>query len=92
MGDSMNKTYAIFNRKYDCEIWVNLKVGDYDSIDSARELIFLDMDADDSLESGYVESYPFFQADWKVVGGRMGHPFDFNQILEVENDWGAFDE
>ena len=88
----MSKTYAIFNQKYDCEIWVNLKLGDRDSMETVRELIFLDMDADDSQEGGYVESYPFFQADWKVVGGKLDYDFDFNQIMDVENDWGAFDE
>ena len=87
----MGKTYAIFSQKHDAEIWVNLKLGDRESIDTARELIFLEMDADDNLEGGYVESYPFFQADWKVVGGRLDYPFDFNQVMEVDNDWGAFD-
>jgi hypothetical protein len=90
----MSNTYAIFNQKHDCEIWVNLKLGDRESIDTARELIFLEMDADptNSLEGGYVESYPFFQADWKVVGGRLDYPFDFDQVLEVDNDHGAFDD
>lgn len=86
------KTYAIFNRKFDCEIWVNLKVGTLESMDTARELIFIDLEADPSLESGYVESYPFFQADWVIVGGRMDRGFDFNQILEVENNHGFFDK
>jgi hypothetical protein len=84
------KTYAIFNRKFDCEIWVNLKVGTLESMDTARELIFIDLEADPSLERGYVESYPFFQAEWECVGGRMDRDFDFNQILEVENDYGIF--
>jgi hypothetical protein len=86
------KTYAIFNRKFDCEIWVNLKVGTLESMDTARELIFIDLEADPSLEAGYVESYPFFQAEWKAVGGRMDRDFDFNQILEVENDYGTFEK
>jgi hypothetical protein len=88
----MSNTYAIFDQKSDCEIWVNLKLGDLESIDTIRELIKYQLDADNSLESGYVESYPFFQADWKVVGGRLDYPFDFNQIIEVENDHGAFDD
>jgi hypothetical protein len=88
----MNKTYAIFDQKSDCEIWVNLKVGTLESIDTIRELIRYELDANDNLEEGYVESYPFFQADWKVVGGRLDHPFDFDQVMEVENDWGAFDD
>lgn len=88
----MSNTYAIFNQKYDCEVWVNLKLGDRDSMETVRELIFLDMDADDSQDGGYVESYPFFQADWKVVGGKLDYDFDFNQIMDVENDYGVFDE
>ena len=84
------KTYAIFNRKYDCEIWVNLKWGTLESMDTVREMIFIDLEANPSLEAGYVESYPFFQAEWQSVGGRMDKDFDFNQILEVENDYGAF--
>jgi hypothetical protein len=86
------KTYAIFNRKYDCEIWVSLKVGTLESMDTARELIFIDLEADPSLEAGYVESYPFFQADWVIVGGRMDSGFDYDQIQEVENDHGFFDK
>ena len=84
-------TYAIFNQKYDCEIWVNLKLGDRESIDTIKLLIDDALKEDDSLESGYVESYPFFQADWIIVGGRFEPDFDFDQVLEVKNDWGAFD-
>lgn len=85
-------TYAIFNRKYDCEIWVNLKVGTLESIDTIRELIGYELDDNPSLERGYVESYPFFQADWEIVGGRMDSGFDYDQIQEVENDHGIFKE
>lgn len=85
-------TYAIFNRKFDCEIWVNVKVGTRDSMDTVRELISYQLDDEPSLEAGYVESYPFFQADWQCVGGRLGADFDCNQVLEVENDYGTFDK
>jgi hypothetical protein len=80
----MPKTYAIFNQKHDCEVWVTLKVGDRESVETARELIAIEMDADPSLDKGYVESYPFFQADWEVMGGRFERDFDFNQIMEVD--------
>ena len=79
----MMKTYAIFNQKHDCEIWVNLKEGDFESLDTVRELIGYELDEDPSKDSGYVESYPFFQADWEIVGGRFERGFDFNQIMEV---------
>jgi hypothetical protein len=85
-------TYAIFNRKFDCEIWVNLKVGNRESMDTVRELISYQLDDEPSLEAGYVESYPFFQADWQCVGGRLGKDFDCNQVLEVENDYGTFEK
>jgi len=85
-------TYAIFSSKHDSEIWVNLKVGTLESMETVRELVIEEMNNDPSLERGYVESYPFFQADWVVMGGRIETPFDFNQILEVENDHGTFEE
>ena len=88
----MSNTYAIFSEKHDCEIWVNLKLGDRESMDTVRELIKHEMDTNPDLEEGYVESYPFFQADWKVVGGKLDYDFDVNQILEVKNNWGAFDD
>jgi len=78
-------TYAIFNQKHDCEIWVTLKVGDRESIDTIKELISYELDADPSNDKGYVESYPFFQADWEIMGGRFEPDFDFNQVMEV--DW-----
>jgi hypothetical protein len=87
----MSNTYAIFSEKHDCEIWVNLKLGDRESMNTVRELIKHEMDTNPDLEEGYVESYPFFQADWKVVGGKLDYDFDFNQIMDVENNWGAFD-
>jgi hypothetical protein len=77
-------TYAIFNQKHDCEIWVTLKVGDLESIETIREFIVDAMDRDHSQEKGYVESYPFFQADWVIMGGRIDAPFDFNQVLEID--------
>lgn len=78
-----NKTYAIFYQEFDCEVWVTLKVGDRESIDTIKELLFYEIE-DKGLESGYVESYPFFQADWEIVGGRLDRPFDFDQVIEVE--------
>lgn len=78
------KTYAIFSQKYDSEIWVTLRVGTRESLHTAKELIELDIEADPSLDRGYVESYPFFQAEWEMVGGRFEKGFDFNQVMEVQ--------
>jgi hypothetical protein len=74
-------TYAIFIN--DCEIWVTLKVGDRESIDTARELIAYQLDDNPNCEKGYVESYPFFQADWEVVGYALPVELDKSTILEV---------
>ena len=79
------KTYAIFNQKHDCEIWVELILGDKDSLDTIKELIGYEMDSEPSLEAGYIESYPFFQANWQIVGGKFEPDFDFNKVMEV--DW-----
>jgi hypothetical protein len=75
--------YAIFNQKHDCEIWVTLKVGDLESIDTIKELISYELDQDPSNDKGYVESYPFFQADWEIMGGRFEPNFDFDQVQEI---------
>jgi hypothetical protein len=77
--------YAIFNQKHDCEIWVTLKVGDLESIDTVKELIGYELDENPSNDRGYVESYPFFQADWEIVGGKFEPNFDFAQVLELNN-------
>lgn len=84
------KTYAIFSQKHDSEIWVSLKVGTLESMDCVRDLVVNAMDLDSSIEKGYVESYPFFQADWMIVGGRLPFDMDFNQVLEIA-DWGNFE-
>jgi len=85
------KTYAIFYKEFDCEVWVNIKVGTKESLDTIKELLFYEIE-DKGLDSGYIESYPFFQADWVIVGGRMDSGFDYDQVQEVENDHGFFDK
>ena len=87
----MSKTYAIFYGVFDCEVWVNLKVGTRESLDTIKELIFEEIE-EKGLDKGYVESYPFFQADWVIVSSRMDLGFDYDQVQEVENDHGFFDK
>jgi len=77
------KTYAIFSLALDAEIWVTLKEGDIDSIPSIRDEIISQCVADPSLDKGFVEQYPFYMAEWEMVGGRMDNDFDFSQIIEV---------
>jgi hypothetical protein len=36
-------TYAIFYEEFDCEVWVTLKVGDRESIDTIKELLFYEI-------------------------------------------------
>ncbi len=74
-------TYAIFID--DLEIHVYLKVGTRESVETVRELIKYELEENPSLDSGYVESYPFFQADWKVSGTSLPVGFDKNTILEI---------
>jgi hypothetical protein len=75
------KIYAIFID--DSEIHVSLKVGTRESVETVRELIKAQLEENPDLEDGYVESYPFFQADWTAVGGRLPVGFDKNTILEI---------
>ena len=76
------KTYAIFLD--DCEIHLSLTLGTLESVETARELIKYQMEENPSLEAGYVESYPFFQGDWEIVGGKLPIGFDQSTILEVK--------
>lgn len=76
------KTYAIFIN--DMEIHVTLKVGTRESLDAIREELTHTLQAFPELESGYAEQYPFYQAEWEVVGYGWEKPsFDMTTILEV---------
>ena len=75
------KQYAIFHD--DCEIMVTLLEGTIDSMPTVRDFIIADMDADTNKEHGYVESYPFWRANWEITGYKLSKDFDMNQILEI---------
>jgi hypothetical protein len=60
-------THTILNKKHDCKIVITLKVGDNESIDTIEELITYELDTNPNLKKGYVESYPFFKADWEIT-------------------------
>ena len=75
------KTYAIFLD--DCEIHLSLSLGTLESVQTARELIKHQMEESANLGAGYVESYPFFQGEWEIVGGKLPVGFDQSAILEV---------
>lgn len=76
------KTYAIFIE--DMEIHIDLILGDLESIDSIREELTYLIKENPNLEAGYVEQYPFYKADWQVVGYGWEKPsFDMKTILEV---------
>lgn len=71
--------YAIFID--DCEVHLDVKVGDRESIDTIRELIGYEMKS--GIDQGYVESYPFFQCDWEIVGFALPVGTDKTAILEI---------
>jgi hypothetical protein len=76
------KTYAMFIE--DMEIHVTLKVGTLESLDSLREELIETIKGNPTLERGYAEQYPFYQAEWEVVGYGWEKPsFDMSTILEV---------
>ena len=75
------KKYAIFMD--DSEIHIELKEGDIHSIPYIREDIEEHLVAFPESESGYCEQYPFYMADWEIVGGKLPPNFDYSQILEL---------
>ena len=75
------KQYAIFHD--DSEITVTLISGDLSNMPAVREEIKAIMDSDKNIDSGYVEQYPFYKADWVITGGRFEPGFDMNQIIEI---------
>jgi hypothetical protein len=79
------KTYAIFIDN--CEIHVDLREGDIDSIPSIRDEIAEKMKENPTdvfgKAGGYVEQYPFYQADWEIMGSNLPVGFDQSTILEV---------
>jgi hypothetical protein len=78
------KTYAIFYD--DLEIHIDLKEGDIDSIPSIRDEIIETLKKEPNRAfgmGGYVEQYPFYQADWEVTGSNLPANFDYSQILEL---------
>jgi hypothetical protein len=77
--------YAIFNKKHDCEIWVTLTEGNIESIPYIKEDIEEHLTAFPKDDRGYCEQYPFYMADWEIVGGKFEPNFDFDQILELIN-------
>lgn len=78
------KTYAIFSKELDSAVFVHLEMGDLESMPTVRDMVFDQMRADENLEKGYCESYPFWQAHWEVIGGKLDADCDFNQIVEIK--------
>lgn len=75
------QTYAIFMD--DLEIHATLTLGDRESMDTVREIIQEQIKADPQKESGYCESYPFWQCEWEITGSNLPIGFDKSTILEV---------
>ena len=75
--------YAIFSKPHDCEITVELLEGSIESMDAVREVIIEILNNNPETDSGYVEEYPFWRANWEITGGRLEPSFDCSQIIEV---------
>jgi hypothetical protein len=75
------KNYAIFID--DLEIHIALKIGTLESIETIRDEIKWLLQDDPDTEKGYVEQYPFYQADWEITGSNLPTGFDKSTILEI---------
>ena len=75
------QTYAIFID--DLEIHITLKVGTLESVETIRDEIKWLLQDEPDTERGYVEQYPFYQADWEVMGSNLPIGLDKSTILEV---------
>jgi hypothetical protein len=61
-------TYNIFIKDLKVNLDLDLEIGTMESLDTARELIKYQLEENPSLESGYIESYPFFKGNWNLRG------------------------
>lgn len=75
------RTYAIFLE--DCEIHIELIEGNQSSIEYIKEDIKEHLVAFPESDKGYCEQYPFYMAEWEIVGGKLPIDFDRSTILEV---------
>ena len=80
----MNKQYAIFHD--DCEIIVTVLYSDdaNESMNTIRDFVIDQMDSDTNLDKGYIESYPFWKAEWEITGYGLPSGFDTKQIIDLE--------
>lgn len=72
--------YAIFIE--DMEIHLDLTLGDRESVDTIRETIKHQLADNPNQERGYLESYPFWQCTWEVVGYGP-ECFDSDEVIEI---------
>lgn len=75
----MNK-YAIFID--DCEVHLDLEIGNHDSLDAIREVVADEMKS--GADHGYLEQYPFWLGYWEIVGFALPVGTDKQAILERE--------
>lgn len=73
--------YAIFID--DLEIHITLKFGTIESVETIRDEIKWLLQDEPDTERGYVEQYPFYQADWEITGSNLPANFDKSTIMEV---------
>ena len=75
------QTYAIFIN--DLEIHINLKLGTLESVETIRDEIKWLLQDEPNTEKGYIEQYPFYKADWEVMGSNLPADLDKSAIMEV---------
>ncbi len=82
----MTKSYAIFVKEWDCEIHIELIEGNQSSIEYIKDDIREQLIAFPDSDSGYCEQYPFYMANWNIMGydiDRFEKGFNFDQVLEL---------
>lgn len=65
------KKYSLAIPKFDCEAFVSLIEGDSSALEYIKEDIEEHLTAFPNDDKGYCEQYPFYMADWEIVGGKL---------------------
>lgn len=77
------KRYAMFIKQFDCEIHISLTEGDESSLEYVRDDIIEHLTAFPKDEKGYCEQYPFYMADWEIVGYKLPSDLDYSKYEEL---------
>jgi hypothetical protein len=75
------KKYYLAIPRFDCEVLVTLTEGSESSLEYIKEDIEEHLTAFPEIEKGYTEQYPFYMADWEIVGWKL--PDNFLAYQEI---------